>query len=293
MVHLDLASLIRTIGLLGVAAVVFTESGLLIGLFLPSDSLLFAAGLLAAQGYLHIRWLVLACFAAAVAGDRAGYAVGLRVGRALFQHRDSRLVEQRSLEPTERSFLPHGGKAVTLARFVPIVRTRTPIVAGIGRMPYQRFVAFNLLGAALWAVGFTRAGYWLGNVIPSIDRYLLPIAVALVLASLAPTTLHLRREWPAILPHPARAGDPLPAKERDRTSPYPRKSSQCTRRGDSSRGASHCKSDEPTRPSGAFAALCGTSPRAPFPCSLAESDREPAILARSWDGRRRLWRSRP
>jgi membrane-associated protein len=217
MVHLDLASLIRTIGLLGVAGIVFTESGLLIGLFLPGDSLLFTAGLLAAQGYLDIRWLVLACFAAAVAGDQAGYAFGLRVGRALFQRQDSRFFKKRYLVQAERFFLRHGGKAVTLARFVPIVRTCTPIVAGIGRMPYQRFLAFNLLGAALWAIGITLAGYWLGNVIPGIDRYLLPIVVAIVLVSLAPSALHLWRERQATLPHPPRAGAPLPAKERDRT----------------------------------------------------------------------------
>ena len=217
MVHLDLASLIRTIGLLGVAAIVFTESGLLIGLFLPGDSLLFTAELLAAQGYLDIRWLVLACFAAAVAGDQAGYAFGLRVGRALFQRQDSHFFKKRYLVQAERFFLRHGGEAVTLARFVPIVRTCTPIVAGIGRMPYQRFLAFNLLGAALWAISITLAGYWLGNVIPGIDRYLLPIVVAIVLVSLVPSALHLWRERQATLPHPPRAGAPLPAKERDRT----------------------------------------------------------------------------
>ncbi len=194
MPHLDLVTIIQTIGLLGVAAIVFTESGLLIGLFLPGDSLLFTAGFLASQGYLDIRWLVAACFLAAVAGDQVGYAFGLRVGRALLQREDSRFFKKRYLYRAEQFFARHGGKAVTLARFMPIVRTCTPIVAGMGRMRYRHFVLANIAGAALWAVGVTLAGYWLGSVIPGVDRYLLPIIVGVILLSLAPSTLHVWQE---------------------------------------------------------------------------------------------------
>jgi len=191
---IDLVTVIRTIGTLGVAAIVFTESGLLIGLFLPGDSLLFTAGFLAAQGFLDIRWLVLACFLAAVAGDQVGYAFGSRVGRALFQREDTRLFRKEYLSRTERFFERHGGKAVVLARFVPIVRTCTPVVAGMGRMRYRRFVLFNVVGALFWAFGVTLSGYWLGSVIPGIDRYLLPIIAGIVLLSLAPSVLHVWRE---------------------------------------------------------------------------------------------------
>lgn len=202
----DLATVIRTIGVIGVAAVVFTESGLLIGLFLPGDSLLFTAGFLASQGFLDIRWLVPACFLAAVAGDQVGYTFGARVGRALFQREDSRFFKKDYLHRTEQFFERHGGKAVVLARFVPIVRTCTPVVAGMGRMRYRRFVVFNVFGALFWAVGVTLSGYWLGSVIPGIDRYLLPIVSVIIALSLAPSVLHIwrerRRSGSAVEEHP-------------------------------------------------------------------------------------------
>ncbi|MCX7623298.1 MAG: VTT domain-containing protein [Thermomicrobium sp.] len=204
---LDLVAVVRAIGILGVAAVVFTESGLLVGLLLPGDSLLFTAGFLAAQGFLDVRWVVPACALAAIAGDQVGYAFGLRVGRALFYREDSRWFKQRYLLETERFFEHHGGKAVVLARFVPIVRTCTPIVAGVGRMRYRRFVLYNVLGGVLWGAGVTLAGYWLGSVIPGVDRYLLPIVALIVLVSLAPSALHLlrRRRSPRSVPDPEHA----------------------------------------------------------------------------------------
>lgn len=194
MPHFDLVTLIKAVGTLGVAAIVFTESGLLIGLFLPGDSLLFTAGFLASQGYLDIRWLILLCFIGAVAGDSAGYAFGYRVGRALFNREDSRVFKRKHLERAEAFFEKHGGKAVVLARFLPIVRTCTPIVAGMGRMHYPRFLAFNVLGGFLWAVGVTMAGYFLGTVIPNVDRYLIPIVLFIILISIAPSAIHVWRE---------------------------------------------------------------------------------------------------
>ncbi len=194
MPHFDLVTLIKAVGTLGVAAIVFTESGLLIGLFLPGDSLLFTAGFLASQGYLDVRWLVALCFIAAVAGDSVGYAFGYRVGRALFNREDSRVFKRKHLEQAEAFFEKHGGKAVVLARFLPIIRTCTPIVAGMGRMRYPRFLAFNVLGGFLWAVGVTMAGYFLGSMIPNVDRYLIPIVLAIIVVSIAPSAIHVWRE---------------------------------------------------------------------------------------------------
>ena len=194
MPHFDLVTLIKAVGTLGVAAIVFTESGLLIGLFLPGDSLLFTAGFLASQGYLDIRWLVPLCFIAAVAGDSVGYAFGYRVGRGLFNREDSRVFKRKHLERAEAFFDKHGGKAIVLARFLPIVRTCTPIGAGMGRMHYPRFLAFNVLGGFLWAVGVTMAGYFLGSMIPDVDRYLIPIVLFIILISIAPSAIHVWRE---------------------------------------------------------------------------------------------------
>ncbi len=194
MLPLDLATLVRMVGYAGVFAIVFAESGLLIGFFLPGDSLLFTAGFLASQGALDIRLLVPLCFIAAVAGDAVGYAFGYRVGRRLFQREDSWLFHREHLVRAEAFFARHGGKAVVLARFLPVVRTFTPIVAGMGAMRYPRFAAFNVLGALLWAVGVTLAGYVLGNVVPGADRYLLPMILAIIVVSSVPSLLHLLRE---------------------------------------------------------------------------------------------------
>ena len=189
----ELQTAIATAGYAGIVAIVFAESGLLIGFFLPGDSLLFTAGFIASQGALDIRLLVPLCFVAAVAGDAVGYAFGSRIGRRLFQREDSRLFRRQHLLRAEAFFTRHGGKAIVLARFLPVIRTFTPIVAGMGAMPYRRFAAFNALGGLLWAVGVTLAGYFLGQVLPGADRYLLPIAVVIVAASMLPTAIHLAR----------------------------------------------------------------------------------------------------
>lgn len=190
MLPVDLATLIRAVGYLGVAAIVFAESGLLIGFFLPGDSLLFTAGFLASQGALQIVPLVALCFVAAVAGDSAGYAFGQRVGRRLYARPDTRLFRREHLLRAEAFFARHGGKAIVLARFIPVVRTFTPVVAGAGAMPYRQFVGYNVLGGFLWAVGVTLAGYFLGSAIPGIDRYLLPIIAAIVILSVLPMGWH-------------------------------------------------------------------------------------------------------
>ncbi len=194
MPHFDLESLIRTAGYLGLFGIIFAETGLLIGFFLPGDSLLFTAGFLASQDYLNIWLLVTVCFVAAVTGDAVGYAFGNRVGRRLFQRPESRLFRPEYLRRAELFFEQHGGKAIILARFMPIVRTFVPIIAGVGAMRYPRFAAFNVIGALLWAVGLPIAGYFLGKSIPNVDRYLLPIILLIIVVSIAPTAIHVWRE---------------------------------------------------------------------------------------------------
>lgn len=187
---------IRTIGYLGVFAIIFAESGLLVGFFLPGDSLLFTAGFLASLNppVFSLPVLLVGFFLAAVIGDSVGYAFGRRVGVKLFQRENSLLFNQKNILRAQAFYEKHGGKAIVLARFIPIVRTFAPIVAGIGTMHYPRFLAFNLVGGLLWAVGVTLAGYFLGSAIPDIDRYLLPIVALIVIVSVTPAALHLLRE---------------------------------------------------------------------------------------------------
>jgi membrane-associated protein len=197
--HFDLLSAIKSLGYLGIWAVVFAESGLLIGFFLPGDSLLFSAGFLASQNLLNIAVLIFGCFVCAVLGDNVGYATGHRFGRRLFQREDSWLFHKKHLTTTENFYARHGGKALILARFMPIVRTFAPIVAGIGSMRYRTFMTYNLLGSALWTVSITLLGYFLGRIIPpeQIDKYLLPIIALIIVVSIAPSLLHLYQEYRA------------------------------------------------------------------------------------------------
>lgn len=201
----DLESLIRTAGYLGVFAIVFAETGLLVGFFLPGDSLLFTAGFLASQGYFDIWILAILCFVAAVAGDAVGYLIGNRFGRQLFVREESRFFKPKYLMQAERFFEHHGGKAIVLARFMPIVRTFVPVIAGVSAMTYRHFVIFNVVGALLWAVGVTLLGYFLGSVIPGVDTYLLPIIALIVLVSVLPSAVHIWREHGDELRSQARA----------------------------------------------------------------------------------------
>lgn len=190
-------TLIRTVGLVGVWAIVFAESGLLVGFFLPGDSLLFTAGFLASQGFMDIAWLCAGCFLAAVAGDSVGYAFGSRVGRRLFQREDSLLFHKDHLRRAEAFYQKHGRKTIILARFIPVVRTFAPIVAGMGRMEYRTFLTFNVVGGAIWGIGLPLAGYQLGSMIPDVDRYLLPLVALIILASVAPPAWHVFKEYRA------------------------------------------------------------------------------------------------
>ena len=183
--------LLETFGTIGLFAIVFAESGLLFGFFLPGDSLLFTAGLLASQGKLSLPVILVGCFVAAVAGDQVGYAFGNRVGPALFRRPDSRFFKREYVEKAQEYFERYGAKTIVIGRFVPIVRTFAPIVAGVGSMRYRTFLTFNVVGGLLWAVGVTSLGYILGETIPDIDKYLLPIIALIVAASAAPVAFEI------------------------------------------------------------------------------------------------------
>lgn len=194
MFGIDLAHIIEAGGILLVAAIVFAESGLLIGFFLPGDSLLFTAGLLAAQGHMSIVPLVLAVTAAAIIGDSVGYNIGKHAGKRIFKRDDSLLFHKDHIMRAEKFYEAHGGKAIILARFVPVVRTFAPVVAGVGTMQYRKFLSYNIIGALLWATGITILGYLLGTKIPDIEHYLLPVIAGIILISVAPAAYHILKE---------------------------------------------------------------------------------------------------
>ncbi|MFI7609070.1 DedA family protein [Micromonospora sp. NPDC049366] len=192
---LDPEWLISTFGLLGILAIVFAESGLLIGFFLPGDSLLFTAGLLTADGqYItYPLWLVcLLITVAAIAGDQVGYAFGRKVGPALFRRPNSRLFKQENVLKAHEFFEKYGARSIVLARFVPIVRTFTPIVAGVSRMNYRTFVVYNIIGGVLWGTGVTVLGYFLGQI-PFVKANIEFILIAIVAISVIPIAIELLR----------------------------------------------------------------------------------------------------
>lgn len=182
-----------------IAAIIFAESGLLFGFFLPGDSLLFTAGFLTLTGVLDfdIHLLVAIVFVAAVLGDGVGYAFGHRVGRKAFNRPNSRLFKKEHLEKAEEFYEKHGSLTIVIARFTPIIRTFAPIVAGASKMHYRTFLIFNVVGAVLWAVGITYAGFyagkWLKGMGVEIDTIILPIVAAIVGLSLVPPAVHILR----------------------------------------------------------------------------------------------------
>ena len=193
---LDPQKILQKGGLPVLALIIFAESGLLIGFFLPGDSLLFIAGFLSSGAGDHtlpaLPWVLLVAFVSAVAGDQVGYLFGRRVGPSLFSRADSRIFKQSHVQKANLFFETHGAKTIVLARFVPIVRTFAPIVAGVGHMKYRTFVLYNLLGGLLWAVGITTLGFFLGEI--DIVKNNIEIAVlAVVAVSLLPVTIEFVR----------------------------------------------------------------------------------------------------
>jgi membrane-associated protein len=192
---LDPDYLIQTFGLIGILVIVFAESGLFFGFFLPGDSLLFTTGLLVATDqYLHYPlWLVCTLIViSAILGDQVGYLFGRKVGPALFKRPDSRLFKQENVEKAHDFFEKYGPKSLVLARFVPIVRTFTPIVAGVSRMNYRSFIIFNIIGAALWGAGVTLLGAALGQV-DFVHQHIEAILIGIVLLSVLPIAIEYLR----------------------------------------------------------------------------------------------------
>ena len=191
----DLVKLIETVGYVGLTAIIFAESGLFFGFFLPGDSLLLTAGLLASRGALQLPILLLTLAPAAVLGDNVGYWFGKKVGPPIFSRENSLLFRRKNLLAAKAFYDRHGGVTIILARFMPFIRTFAPIVAGAVEMEYRRFFFFNLIGGVLWAIGVTLAGYFLGETIPGIDRYFLLIVVVVIFISALPSLIHVWKEY--------------------------------------------------------------------------------------------------
>jgi membrane-associated protein len=186
---------VRWGGYVLLTAIVFTETGLLIGFFLPGDSLLITAGLVAAAGGLDI-WMVTGLLSvAAIVGDSVGYAIGYRTGPRIFRREESRWFSRRHLIRTREFYEKHGGKTIILARFIPIVRTFAPVVAGVARMEYRRFLAFNVVGGLLWVVGLTWAGYLLGQSVPNVGQYVHFIIGGVIVLSVLPVVYEVWKGW--------------------------------------------------------------------------------------------------
>jgi len=196
MPHLDLPLLVQTLGYPGITLAVFLESGVPFGFFLPGASMLFTAGLLSSQGFFNPWVLIPLVTIAAILGDNTGYWFGRKVGIRLFLRPDSRWFHHRHLERAKRFYDQYGARAIVLCRFVPIVRTFAPIVAGVVAMNYRTFVTYNIVGALAWATGVTALGYFLGVHVPFVGHYLTPILVGIVLLSLWPIAWNMIKKRP-------------------------------------------------------------------------------------------------
>jgi membrane-associated protein len=184
--HIDLVALVQLVGYPGIAAIVFFESGTPIGFFLPGASLLFTAGLLASQGFFHPWILIPLVTIAAILGDNAGYWFGKKIGIKLFLKPDSRFFKHEHLERAKRFYDAYGNRTILFARFIPIVRTFAPIVAGIVHMRYTSFVMYNIIGALAWGAGITFLGYYLGETVPGIKDYFGYIILGIIAVTTAP-----------------------------------------------------------------------------------------------------------
>ncbi len=204
-VGIDPQKLLESVGLIGLFIVVFAESGILIGFFLPGDSLLFTAGLatygikISEDGEVfqlaggHIWIVMLGVTIAAIAGDQVGYVFGKKVGPSLFKRPESRLFKPAYVESAEKFFAKHGSKSIVLARFVPIVRTFTPIIAGVSSMHYRTFVKFNIIGGVIWGAGITLLGYTLGRAFPAIGDNIEIAVLVIVFVSVLPVIVEFIR----------------------------------------------------------------------------------------------------
>jgi membrane-associated protein len=193
----NLDELIRWGGYIGLVLIIFAETGLFIGFFLPGDSLLVTAGLFAGQGYLNPWLLFISIALAAIIGDTVGYEIGRVSGKALFSRKDSRFFKKKHLDHTKAFYEKHGGKTIIIARFMPIVRTFAPLIAGIAGMPYRTFATYNITGGVLWVGLMVGIGYTLGRTVPHVEQYIHYMVVGIIFVSILPGIIAFIRtgEW--------------------------------------------------------------------------------------------------
>jgi membrane-associated protein len=195
--YVSVDNIFETGGVIGLALTIFAETGLLAGFFLPGDTLLFAAGFFAAQDRLHLPTTLIALFLAAVAGNMVGYEIGRRNGHKLFKNPDSIFLNKENIDKAQNFFKEHGGKTIILARFVPIVRTLSSPLAGMGHMDYTKFMLYNIIGALLWVPLITLVGFWVGKTVGeyiNIDHYILPAALLAMLITFGGSFAHILRD---------------------------------------------------------------------------------------------------
>jgi len=190
---LDPIVIIKAVGIIGIILIVFAETGLFFGFFFPGDSLLFTAGIFASQGFFSIGVLLVGCIIAAILGDSVGYWSGKKYGRKLFDRDESFFFKRKRLYDAEIFYEKHGKSTIIIARFVPIIRTFAPIVAGIGKMQYRTFISYNIFGGISWVAGMLLLGYFLGGIIPNPDTYIIPIAFLIIIISFMPIIVKMIR----------------------------------------------------------------------------------------------------
>jgi membrane-associated protein len=188
---LDPILIVKTVGLIGIFLIVFAETGLFFGFFFPGDSLLFTAGIFASQGFFNIQVLLIGCILAAIIGDTVGYWSGKRYGRRLFDRDAGFFFKKKRLYDAELFYEKHGKSTIIIARFVPMMRTFAPIVAGIGNMKYRSFVSYNIFGGIVWVSGLVLLGYFLGGIIPNPETYIVPGAILIIILSFFPIIIKM------------------------------------------------------------------------------------------------------
>ena len=192
--HMDIVELVKAVGYVGLFVIVFAESGVFFGFFLTGGSMLFTAGLLASQGLFNVHALIIILGLAAILGDSVGYWFGSKVGPKIFTREDSLFFKKKHLEQTKKFYDKYGARTIVLGRFIPIVRTFAPILAGVAEMHYGKFIRYNILGAIFWAIGMTLLGYFVGSSVPNMQDYLLPIILAIIFLSILPIFLEMRKK---------------------------------------------------------------------------------------------------
>ena len=189
----DVRGLIEWGGLILLTAIIFTETGLMFGFFLPGDSLLVTAGIFAAAGALDITTVIAVLTVAAVAGDQLGYYLGYSIGPKIFNREDSLFFHKKHAERAQQFYDRHGGKTIIIARFIPVIRTFAPVVAGVGKMEYRHFVAYNVIGGVVWVWGLTLGGYLLGKSVPNIEQHIHVVIAIVVFLSILPGIIEVAR----------------------------------------------------------------------------------------------------